>query len=171
MKNFILKFNFILTLIFTFFCILIFSVNAEVTTIYEKDHWKVNVVKYDDGTKACTATVSTDEIILQIYRSKEEYTLETYYDDYTNKKLDFFKFRIDNNQPWKDEEPVYDNGWLMSDIFSYSDKAAQEIENEMRAGRKFYQMDENEDIAWFSLIGSNKAFNVFDECVSKGGNY
>ena len=171
MKNFILKFNFIITLIFTFFCILIFSANAEVTTIYEKDHWKVNVVKYDDGTKACTATVYTDEIILQIYRSKEEYTLETYYDDYTNKKLDFFKFRIDNNQPWKDEEPVYDNGWLMSDIFSYSDKAAQEIENEMRAGRKFYQMDENEDIAWFSLIGSNKAFNVFDECVSKGGNY
>ena len=145
--------------------------NAEVTTIYEKDHWKVNVVKYDDGTKACTATVYTDEIILQIYRSKEEYTLETYYDDYTNKKLDFFKFRIDNNQPWKDEEPVYDNGWLMSDIFSYSDEAAQKIENEMRAGRKFYQMDENEDIAWFSLIGSNKAFNVFDECVSKGGNY
>tara|TARA_A100001388_G_C28644466_1_gene438733 strand:+ start:257 stop:697 length:441 start_codon:yes stop_codon:yes gene_type:complete len=146
-------------------------VNAEVTTIYEKDHWKVNVVKYDDGTKACTATVYTDEIILQIYRSKEEYTLETYYDDYTNKKLDFFKFRIDNNQPWKDEEPVYDNGWLMSDIFSYSDEAAQKIEKEMRAGRKFYQMDENEDIAWFSLIGSNKAFNVFDECVSKGGNY
>ena len=171
MKNFILKFNFIITLIFTFFCILIFSANAEVTTIYEKDHWKVNVVKYDDGTKACTATVYTDEIILQIYRSKEEYTLETYYDDYTNKKLDFFKFRIDNNQPWKDEEPVYDNGWLMSDIFSYSDEAAQKIENEMRAGRKFYQMDENEDIAWFSLIGSNKAFNVFDECVSKGGNY
>ena len=59
----------------------------------------------------------------------------------------------------------------MSDIFSYSDEAAQEIENEMRAGRKFYQMDENDDIAWFSLIGSNKAFNVFDECVSKGGNY
>ena len=171
MKNFILKFNFILTLIFTFFCILIFSVNAEVITIYEKDHWKVNVVKYDDGTKACTATVYTDEIILQIYRSKEKYILETYYDDYTNKKLDFFKFRIDNNQPWKDEEPVYDNGWLMSDIFSYSDEAAQEIESEMRAGRKFYQMDENEDIAWFSLIGSNKAFNVFDECVSKGGNY
>ena len=171
MKNFILKFYFIITLIFTFFCILIFSANAEVTTIYEKDHWKVNVVKYDDGTKACTATVYTDEIILQIYRSKEEYTLETYYDDYTNKKLDFFKFRIDNNQPWKDEEPVYDNGWLMSDIFSYSDEAAQKIEKEMRAGRKFYQMDENEDIAWFSLIGSNKAFNVFDECVSKGGNY
>ena len=171
MKNFILKFNFIITLIYTFFCILIFSANAEVTTIYEKDHWKVNVVKYDDGTKACTATVYTDEIILQIYRSKEEYTLETYYDDYTNKKLDFFKFRIDNNQPWKDEEPVYDNGWLMSDIFSYSDEAAQKIEKEMRAGRKFYQMDENEDIAWFSLIGSNKAFNVFDECVSKGGNY
>ena len=94
-----------------------------------------------------------------------------YYDDYTNKKLDFFKFRIDNNKPWKDEEPVYDNGWLMSDIFSYSDEAAQEIEKEMRAGRKFYQMDENEDIAWFSLIGSNKAFNVFDECVSKNGNY
>ena len=171
MKNFILKFYFIITLIFTFFCILIFSANAEVTTIYEKDHWKVNVVKYDDGTKACTATVYTDEIILQIYRSKEEYTLETYYDDYTNKKLDFFKFRIDNNQPWKDEEPVYDNGWLMSDIFSYSDEAAQKIEKEMRAGRKFYQMDENEDIAWFSLIGSNKAFNVFDECVSKNGNY
>ena len=58
----------------------------------------------------------------------------TYYDDYTNKKLDFFKFRIDNNQPWKDEEPVYDNGWLMSDIFSYSDEAAQKIEKEMRAG-------------------------------------
>ena len=171
MKNFISKFNFIITLIFTFFCILIFSVNAEVITIYEKDHWKVNVVQYDDGTKACTAAVYTDEIILQIYRSKEKYILETYYDDYTNKKLDFFKFRIDNNQPWKDEEPVYDNGWLMSDIFSYSDEAAQEIENEMRAGRKFYQMDENEDIAWFSLIGSNKAFNVFDECVSKNGNY
>ena len=41
----------------------------------------------------------------------------------------------------------------------------------MRAGRKFYQMDENADIGCFSLIGSNNAFNVFDECVSKNGNY
>ena len=171
MKVIIFKFNLYTTLICSLFCIFIFSANAEVITVYEKDHWKVNVVKYDDGAKACTATVYNDEIVLQIYRSKDEYTLETFYDDYTNKKLDFFKFRIDNNRPWRDSNPIYDDGWLMSDIFSYSDEAAQEIENEMRAGRKFYQMDENDDIAWFSLIGSNKAFNVFDECVSKGGNY
>ena len=59
----------------------------------------------------------------------------------------------------------------MSDIFDYSDNAAKEIEDEIRAGRKFYQMAENDDIAWFSLIGSNKALDVFDDCVSKGGNY
>ncbi len=87
------------------------------------------------------------------------------------KKLDFFKFRIDNNQPCKDDQPVYENGWLISNIFNYSDETTQEIENEMRAGRKFYQMDENDDVAWFFLIGSNKAFNFFDDCVLKGGNY
>ena len=171
MKRFILKINYLLALIFSFYLVSIIILNAEVITIYEKDHWKVNIINYDDGTSACAATVYTDEIILQIYRSKDEYTLETYYDDYSNKKLNFFKFRIDDNQPWRDDEPIYDNGWLMSNIFNYSDEAAQEIEKEMRAGRKFYHMDENDDIAWFSLIGSNKAFNAFDDCISKGGSY
>ena len=59
----------------------------------------------------------------------------------------------------------------MSNIFNYSDDAAKEIENEIRSGRKFYQLAENDDIAWFSLIGSNKAFDFFDDCVSKSGNY
>ena len=49
--------------------------------------------------------------------------------------------------------------------------STKEIEDEIRAGKKFYQMAENDDIAWFSLIGSNKALDVFDDCVSKGGNY
>jgi hypothetical protein len=171
MKIIIFKFNLFTTLIFSLFCMFISSAFAEVTTVYEKDHWKVNVIKYDDGAKACTATIYNDEIALQIYRSKDEFTLETFYDDYTNKKLDFFKFRIDNNKPWRDDNPIYDNGWLMSDIFEYSDNAAKKIEDEIRAGRKFYQMAENDDIAWFSLIGSNKALDVFDDCVSKGGNY
>ena len=87
MKIIIFKFNLLITLIFSLFCIFIFSANAEVITIYEKDHWKVNVVEYDDGTKACTAAVYNDEIILQVYRSKDEFTLETFYDDYINKKL------------------------------------------------------------------------------------
>ena len=171
MKIIIFKFNVFTILISSLFCMFISSAFAEVTTVYEKDHWKVNVIKYDDGAKACTATVYNDEIVLQIYRSKDEFTLETFYDDYTNKKLNFFKFRIDNNQPWRDDNPIYDDGWLMSDIFEYSDNAAKEIENEIRAGRKFYHMAENDDIAWFSLIGSNKAFDFFDDCVSKGGNY
>ena len=171
MKIIIFKFNVFTILISSLFCMFISSAFAEVTTVYEKDHWKVNVIKYDDGAKACTATVYNDEIVLQIYRSKDEFTLETFYDDYTNKKLNFFKFRIDNNQPWRDDNPIYDDGWLMSDIFDYSDNAAKEIEDEIRAGRKFYQMAENDDIAWFSLIGSNKAFDFFDDCVSKGGNY
>ena len=171
MKITIFKVNLLTTLIFSISCFLIFSANAEVITVYEKDHWKVNVIKYDDGAKACTATVSNDEIVLQLYRSKDEFTLETFYDDYTNKKLDFFRFRIDNNKPWIDDNPVYDDGWLMSNIFNYSDDAAKEIENEIRSGRKFYQMAENDDIAWFSLIGSNKAFDFFDDCVSKSGNY
>ena len=171
MKTIIFKFNLLTTIIVSLFCIFIFTANAEVITVYEKDHWKVNVIKYDDGAKACTATVYNDEIVLQIYRSKDEFTLETFYDDYTNKKLDFFKFRIDNNKPWRDDNPIYDDGWLMSDIFKYSDNAAKEIENEIRAGRKFYQMAENDDIAWFSLIGSNKAFDFFDDCVSRGGKY
>ena len=59
----------------------------------------------------------------------------------------------------------------MSNIFNYNDNAAKKIENQMRAGRKFYQMDDNNDIAWFSLIGSNEAFDFFDDCVSKSGNY
>ena len=171
MKIIIFKIYLFATLIFSLFCMFISSASAEVTTVYEKDHWKVNVIKYDDGAKACTATVYNDELVLQIYRSKDEYTLETFYDDYTNKKLNSFRFRIDNNQPWRDDDPIYDDGWLMSDIFKYSDNAAKKIENEIRAGKRFYQMAENDDIAWFSLIGSNKAFDFFDDCVSRGGNY
>lgn len=32
-------------------------------------------------------------------------------------------------------------------------------------------MAENDDIAWFSLIGSNNVLDFFDDGVSKGGNY
>jgi len=91
MKIIIFKVNLLITLIFSLSCFFIFSANAEVVTVYEKDHWKVNVIKYDDGAKACTARVSTDKIVLQIYRSKDEYTLDTFYDDYRNKKLAFFE--------------------------------------------------------------------------------
>ena len=171
MKIIIFKVNLLITLIFSLSCFFIFSANAEVITVYEKDHWSVNVIKYDNGAKACTARVSTDKIVLQIYRSKDEYTLDTFYDDYRNKKLAFFTFRIDNNKPWRDNNPVYKDGWLMSNIFNYNDNAAKKIENQMRAGRKFYQMDDNNDIAWFSLIGSNEAFDFFDDCVSRAGNY
>ena len=171
MTNIIFKFKLFTTLIFTLFCMFISSANAEVTTVYEKDHWKVNVIKYEDGAKACTARVSTDKIALQIYRSKDEYTLDTFYDDYRNKKLDSFTFRIDNNKPWRDTNAIYKDGWLMSNIFNYNDNAAKKIENQMRASRKLYQMDDNNDIAWFSLIGSNEAFDFFDDCVSRSGNY
>ena len=88
-----------------------------------------------------------------------------------NKKYDFFKFQIDNNDPWIDDSPEYDNGWLMSNISNYTEQAASEIEKEMRAGRKFYHLDKNDTIAWFSLIGSNKAFDAFDKCVLKNGLY
>ena len=53
----------------------------------------------------------------------------------------------------------------MSNISNYTEQAASEIEKEMRAGRKFYHLDKNDTIAWFSLIGSNKAFDAFDKCV------
>ena len=59
----------------------------------------------------------------------------------------------------------------MSNISNYTEQAANEIEREMRAGKKFYQMENNDTIAWFSLIESNKAFDAFDECVLKGGQY
>ena len=72
MKVAIFKFSLLIPLIFFLLCSFIFSATAEVTTVYEKDHWKVNVIKYDDGAKACTATVYNDEIVLQIYRSKDE---------------------------------------------------------------------------------------------------
>lgn len=141
------------------------------TIIYEKDHWKVFAYKYDDGGRACIASVSNSEMELQIYRSRDFYELATFYEDFTNKKYDFFKFKIDNNDPWIDDSPEYDNGWLMSNISNYTEQAANEIEREMRAGKKFYQMENNDTIAWFSLIGSNKAFDAFDECVLKGGQY
>ena len=163
------QFLFSLTLLFFISCNYLFAETR--TVIYERDAWKVHVNKYEDGTRACVASVSNDEIELQIYKSSDFYELATYYDDYTNKKLDFLKFKIDNNEPWIDNEPEYNNGWLISNISTYSKEAANEIEREMRAGKKFYQMDENDVIAWFSLIGSNKAFDVFDECVSKGGYY
>ena len=50
----------------------------------------------------------------------------------------------------------------MSNISNYTEQAASEIEKEMRAGRKFYHLDKNDTIAWFSLIGSNEAFDFFD---------
>ena len=158
---------------FTFYLLVsCFYLMAETrTTIYEKDHWKVFAYKYDDGGRACIASVSNSEMELQIYRSKDFYELATFYEDFTNKKYDFFKFQIDNNDPWIDDSPEYDNGWLMSNISNYTEQAASEIEREMRAGRKFYHLDKNDTIAWFSLIGSNKAFDAFDKCVLKNGLY
>ena len=167
LKNSCFLFSFIFYLLVSCFYLM-----AETrTTIYEKDHWKVFAYKYDDGGRACIASVSNSEMELQIYRSKDFYELATFYEDFTNKKYDFFKFQIDNNDPWIDDSPEYDNGWLMSNISNYTEQAASEIEREMRAGRKFYHLDKNDTIAWFSLIGSNEAFDFFDDCVSRAGNY
>ena len=54
----------------------------------------------------------------------------------------------------------------MSNISNYTKQAASG-EREMRTGRKFITLDKNDTIAWFSLIGSNKAFDAFDKCVLK----
>ena len=167
LKNSYFLFSFIFYLLVSCFYLM-----AETrTTIYEKDHWKVFAYKYDDGGRACIASVSNSEMELQIYRSKDFYELATFYEDFTNKKYDFFKFQIDNNDPWIDDSPEYDNGWLMSNISNYTEQAASEIEKEMRAGRKFYHLDKNDTIAWFSLIGSNNAFDAFYKCVLKNGLY
>ena len=75
-------------------------------------------------------------------KSKDFYELATFYEDFTNKKYDFFKFQIDNNDPWIDDSPEYDNGWLMSNISNYTEQAASEIEKEMRAAASNLEFEE-----------------------------
>ena len=84
LKNSYFLFSFIFYLLVSCFYLM-----AETrTTIYEKDHWKVFAYKYDDGGRACIASVSNSEMELQIFRSKDFYELATFYEDFTNKKYD-----------------------------------------------------------------------------------
>lgn len=150
------------------------SFSEEYYTIFKKDSWAVESVKYAKNDYGCIMFNGDSDLELRVFADNNGMDLSIFYDNRPeiNKSLKYFSFRIDDYMNWRDSGSYYDEGWLISDFANYSDKDGDDFVREFRKGKKFYHLDDNyEVISWFSLNGSSMASDAFAECIERKGNY
>ena len=163
------------------FCTLFFyffftfpSFSAEVfdeKVLFKKGDWEVVLVRYDDRTTSCVARNGLGNKEFQIYVSAELEDLAIFYDESNiNESLKTFQFAVDDLASWYTEHPYLDNGWLIMDLTSGSDKAITELIQEIRKGQELFHLDDNNKIiSSFSLKGSAASINELVKCIEEQG--
>ena len=163
------------------FCTLLFylfftfpSFSAEVfdeKVLFKKEDWEVVLLRYDDRTTSCIARNGLGNKEFQIYVSAELDDLAIFYDDSNiNESLKTFQFAVDDLASWYTESPYLDNGWLIMDLTSGSDKAITELIQEIRKGQELFHLDDNNKIiSSFSLKGSAASINELVKCIEEQG--
>ena len=163
------------------FCTLLFylfftfpSFSAEVfdeKVLFKKEDWEVVLLRYDDRTTSCIARNGLGNKEFQIYVSAELDDLAIFYDDSNiNESLKTFQFAVDDLASWYTESPYLDNGWLIMDLTSGSDKAITELIQEIRKGQELFHLDDNNKIiSSFSLKGSAASINKLVKCIEEQG--
>ena len=163
------------------FCTLLFylfftypSFSAEVfdeKVLFKKGDWEVVLLRYDDRTTSCVARNGLGNKEFQIYVSAELDDLAIFYDDSNiNESLKTFQFAVDDLASWYTESPYLDNGWLIMDLNSGSDKAITELIQEIRKGQELFHLDDNNKIiSSFSLKGSAASINKLVKCIEEQG--
>jgi len=148
--------------------------SEEYYTIFKKDAWTVESVKYGQNDYGCIMFNGDSDLELRVHADDNGMDLAIFYDNKpeVNKSLKYFSFRIDNNMNWRDSGAYYDEGWLVSDFANYSDKHEKDFVREFRKGSKFYHLDDNYKVlSWFSLNGSSMASDAFAECIGNKRQY
>mgnify|MGYP001207525397 CR=1 FL=1 len=163
------------------FCTLLFylffaypSFSAEVfdeKVLFKKGDWEVILLRYDDRTTSCIARNGLGNKEFQIYVSAEFEDLAIFYDDSNiNESLQTFQFAVDDLASWYTENPYLDNGWLIMDLTSGSDKAITELIQEIRKGQELFHLDDNNKIiSSFSLKGSAASVIELVKCIEEQG--
>jgi len=161
------------------FCTLLFylflnypSFSAEVfdeKVLFKKGDWEVALLRYDDRTTSCVARNGLGNKEFQIYVSAEFEDLAIFYDESNiNESLKTFQFAVDDLTSWYTESPYLDNGWLIMDLTSGSDKAITELIQEIRKGQELFHLDDNNKIiSSFSLKGSAASINELVKCIEE----
>ena len=150
------------------------SFSAEVfdeKVLFKKEDWEVVLLRYDDRTTSCIARNGLGNKEFQIYVSTEFEDLAIFYDDSNiNESLKTFQFAVDDLASWYTESPYLDNGWLIMDLTSGSDKAITELIQEIRKGQELFHLDDNNKIiSSFSLKGSAASINKLVKCIEEQG--
>ena len=150
------------------------SFSAEVfdeKVLFKKEDWEVVLLRYDDRTTSCIARNGLGNKEFQIYVSTEFEDLAIFYDDSNiNESLKTFQFAVDDLASWYTESPYLDNGWLIMDLTSGSDKAITELIQEIRKGQELFHLDDNNKIiSSFSLKGSAASITELVKCIEEQG--
>ena len=150
------------------------SFSAEVfdeKVLFKKEDWEVVLLRYDDRTTSCIARNGLGNKEFQIYVSAEFEDLAIFYDDSNiNESLKTFQFAVDDLASWYTESPYLDNGWLIMDLTSGSDKAITELIQEIRKGQELFHLDDNNKIiSSFSLKGSAASITELVKCIEEQG--
>ena len=150
------------------------SFSAEVfdeKVLFKKGDWEVVLLRYDDRTTSCIARNGLGNKEFQIYVGAEIEDLAIFYDESNiNESLKTFQFAVDDLASWYTKSPYLDNGWLIMDLKSGSDKAITELIQEIRKGQELFHLDDNNKIiSSFSLKGSAASINELVKCIEEQG--
>ena len=150
------------------------SYSAEVfdeKLLFKKGDWEVVLLRYDDRSTACIARNGLGNKEFQIYVSAKFEELAIFYDESNiNESLKTFQFAVDDLASWYTESPYLDNGWLIMDLNSGSDKVITELIHEIRKGQELFHLDDNNKIiSSFSLKGSAASVNELVKCIEEQG--
>lgn len=137
--------------------------------LFERKHWYVDVVAFDNGDIACEAAVtgrdvsfsiwahSDGSVELQFFLEKEWFGEENSYRD--------ISVRVDRRSPWDLSDAKFYKNSIFFTLPSENWDAAQRFINEIARGNTLYLFNRfGEQKAWYSLAGSSAAIDNLDEC-------
>ena len=135
--------------------------------LFQAGVWRVLLLEWSDGKKQCVAESLQGEGDLDIVVAINSVSFGLNIGkDASQSEKKVFSFRIDNYSPWKKNDPIFDNGWLIYELIDLSENTFDEIERQFRRGNTFYQLDERGyTINSFSLKGSNAALTALGKCI------
>ena len=148
-----------------------FTANAEVQVekiLHSAKSWQVTYREWSDGLQQCVAeNIQDEQVEFDLVVQTASISFAIYIGvDASEKEKEIFTFQIDDYAPWSSETPVFENGWLILELFNISEKSFSEIESQFRKGKNFKQLDaDGALINTFSLAGSKVAIDALESCM------
>lgn len=137
--------------------------------LFTYKHWYVEVVRFDDGSLACEATVQGDGASFSIWAYPDGgVELQFFIKDIwygTTESFDDISLVIDRREPWSVSDARFFKNSILVSLPTRNRDVSLALLREIKNGAKIYVYNRfDEGMAWYSLSGSSASLTKLAEC-------